>query len=81
MVPATPRLYQINSSRILQEIRLHRGKSRIAIAEDLSLDRSTITKVVRQLIEYGIVRTAGKYHGKPGVGRMATGLEIVPDFP
>lgn len=79
MVP-TRRLHQINSSRILQEIRLHRGKSRIAIAEDLSLDRSTITKVVRQLIEYGIVRTTGKYHGKPGVGRMATGLEIVPDF-
>lgn len=79
MVP-TRRLHQINSSRILQEIRLHRGKSRIAIAEDLSLDRSTITKVVRQLIEYGVVRTTGKYHGKPGVGRMATGLEIVPDF-
>lgn len=59
---------------------MHRGKSRIAIAEDLSLDRSTITKVVRQLIEWGIVRTTGKYHGKPGVGRMATGLEIVPDF-
>jgi predicted NBD/HSP70 family sugar kinase len=79
MVP-TRRLYQINSSRILQEIRQNRGKSRIAIAEDLDLDRSTITKVVRQLLEYGVVRTTGKFHGKPGVGRMATGLEIDPDF-
>jgi len=79
MVP-TRRLYQINSSRILQEIRQNRGKSRIAIAEDLDLDRSTITKVVRQLLEYGIVRTTGKFHGKPGVGRMATGLEVDPDF-
>lgn len=79
MVP-TKRMYQINSSRIFQEIWLHRGKSRIAIAEELNLDRSTITKVVRQLLDYGIVRTTGKYHGKPGAGRMATGLEIDPEF-
>lgn len=76
----TSRLHQINSSRILQEIRNNPGKSRIAIAEDLDLDRSTITKVVRQLLEYGLVRTTGKYHGKPGVGRMATGLEIDASF-
>lgn len=76
----TKRLYQINSSRILQHIRRNRGKSRISIAEDLELDRSTITKVVRDLMERGLVRTTGKYRGKPGVGRMATGLEINPDF-
>lgn len=79
MVPIK-RLHQINSSRIFQEIWSNKGKSRIAIAEDLGLDRSTITKVVRLLLENGIVRTTGKYHGKPGVGRMATGLEINPDF-
>ncbi len=76
----TKRLYQINSSRILQHIRRNRGKSRISIAEDLELDRSTITKVVRDLIDRDFVRTTGKYRGKPGVGRMATGLEINPDF-
>ncbi len=76
----TKRLYQINSSRILQHIRRNRGKSRISIAEDLELDRSTITKVVRDLMERGLVRTTGKYRGKPGVGRMATGLEVDPDF-
>jgi hypothetical protein len=76
----TKRLYQINSSRILQHIRRNRGKSRISIAEDLELDRSTITKVVRDLLARGVVRTTGKYRGKPGVGRMATGLEITPDF-
>jgi DNA-binding transcriptional regulator LsrR (DeoR family) len=74
------RLYQINSSRIFQHIRLNRGISRIAVASDLDLDRSTITKVVRQLMEDGLVLTTGKYHGKPGVGRMATGLEINPNF-
>ena len=31
-------------------------------------------------MEQGLVRTTGKYHGKPGVGRMATGLEINPGF-
>ena len=59
MVP-TRRLYQINSSRILQEIRQNRGKSRIAIAEDLDLDRSTITKVVRQLLEYQAFKEAAQ---------------------
>lgn len=76
----TMRLYQINSSRILQHIRKNRGKSRIAVSEELGLDRSTLTKVVRDLIARNLVRTTGKYRGKPGVGRMATGLEINPDF-
>ena len=77
---STRRLYQINSSRILQHVRLNRGKSRISISEELELDRSTITKVMRQLIECGLVRTTGKYREKPGAGRMATGLEINPGF-
>jgi len=74
------RLYQINSSRILQQIRLNRGISRIAAASELDLDRSTLTKVVRNLMGHGLVRETGKYRGKPGVGRMAIGLEIDPGF-
>ncbi len=74
------RLYQINSSRILQTIRQKRGISRIAVAEELDLDRSTITKVVRYLEAIGLVRATGKFHGKPGSGRMATGLETNPEF-
>ncbi len=74
------RLYQINSSRILQYVRLNRGVSRIQAASDLDLDRSTLTKVVRYLIGCGLVRETGKYRGKPGVGRMAIGLEIDPGF-
>ena len=74
------RLYQINSSRILQFIRLNRGVSRIAAASELDLDRSTLTKVVRYLMDHSLVRETGKYRGKPGVGRMATGLEIDPGF-
>lgn len=74
------RLYQINSSRILQFIRLNRGVSRIAAASELDLDRSTLTKVVRFLMDSALVRETGKYRGKPGVGRMATALEIDPCF-
>lgn len=77
---STGRLYQINSSRILQHIRNNRGISRITIANELNLDRSTITKIVSQLIDYGMVLTTGKYHGKPGVGRMSTALEINPEY-
>jgi predicted NBD/HSP70 family sugar kinase len=74
------RLYQINSSRILQYIRLNRGTSRIRAASELDLDRSTLTKVVRFLVNRGLVRECGKYRGKPGVGRMAIGLELDPGF-
>lgn len=74
------RLYQINTSRILQHIRANRDISRIAIAKDLGLDRSTITKVVRQLMEIGLVRTTEKYHDETWAGRKATGLEINPHF-
>ena len=74
------RLYQINSSRILHYVRLNRGVSRIQAAADLELNRSTLTKVVRFLMEQGLVRETGKYRGKPGVGRMAIGLEIDSGF-
>lgn len=74
------RLYQINSSRILQHIRNNRGISRISIAHELNLDRSTITKIVNQLLAYKMVLTTGKYHGQPGAGRKATALEINPEF-
>ncbi|MDA3851780.1 MAG: ROK family transcriptional regulator [Spirochaetaceae bacterium] len=74
------RLYQINSSRILQHIRTNPGISRIAVANELGLDRSTITKIVNYLIDIGMVLTTGKYHGKAGVGRKATALQINPTF-
>lgn len=77
---STQRLYQINSSRILQHIKMNPGKSRISIAADLDLNRSTITKVVRTFLQCGLVRVTGKRHDTPGAGRMAIGLEIDPSF-
>ncbi|MBN1410145.1 MAG: ROK family transcriptional regulator [Spirochaetales bacterium] len=74
------RLNRINFYRILQQIWANRGISRISIAQQLNLNRSTVTKVVNRLLEYGLVVTTGKYHGKPGVGRMATALEINSNF-
>jgi len=77
---STQRLYQINSSRILQHIKMNPGKSRISIAADLDLNRSTITKVVRHFLSHDIVRVTGKRHDTPGAGRMAIGLKINPSF-
>jgi len=64
----------------MQHIRLNRGVSRIAAAGSLGLDRSTLTRSVRSLMDSGLVRETGKYRGKPGSGRMATGLEVDPGF-
>jgi predicted NBD/HSP70 family sugar kinase len=50
------------------------------MAYDLNLDRSTITKVVSQFIDCGIIHSTGKFRDKPGVGRLATALEINPNF-
>ncbi len=77
---STSRLYQINSSRILQHIRINPGISRIAVANELGLNRSTITKIVNYLIDIGMVLTSGRYHGKAGAGRKATALQINSTF-
>lgn len=64
----------------MEHIWLNKGISRIAVAENLELDRSTITKVARTLIACDFIKTTGKYRGKPGAGRLATSLEINADF-
>lgn len=79
-MPDSNRLQTINNSRVLRSVRLNPRISRIKVAEDLNLDRSTVTKIVQTLLEKDIIRTAGKNTVKTGVGRKQIGLIVNDDF-
>lgn len=80
VAPDSNRLQTINTSRVLRAVRLNPRVSRIKVAEMLALDRSTVTKIVRNLLEKGIVLTAGKNTVQTGVGRKQIGLVINDGF-
>jgi glucokinase-like ROK family protein len=52
-------LRQINLSTVLTHLRQHAPISRAALAELTGLNRATITRLVRELIEHGFVREVG----------------------
>ena len=58
------RTRSINTSQVLREIWLHRGISRVQIARNLDLDKSTISSIVAELLAAGIV--AETEHGSAG---------------
>ncbi len=79
-MPDANRLQTINNSRVLRSVRLNPKISRIQIAEDLGLDKSTVTKIVQNLLEKGIIKTSGKNALKKGVGRKQISLVVDEDF-
>lgn len=70
----------INVSRILRLIWQKNGISRIEIASELGLDKSTVTKIVSALVNIGIVSEFA--HGSTGPlgGRKPVYLEITTTF-
>ena len=48
----------MNRSRILRVIWHHPGTSRVDVAALLGLDKSTVSSIVTELIETGLVREA-----------------------
>ena len=45
----------VNSSRVLRDIWIHKETSRIQVARNLNLDKSTVSTIVAELIRVGIV--------------------------
>ena len=82
---------RINLSRVLRSVWLNEGISRIEIANNLGLDKSTITKLIHELLEGNIVNikaegAAGKLGGRKPVKLMINkniafiaGIEVQPD--
>ena len=46
----------LNSSRVLRDIWINQEISRIRIAKNLDLDKSTISSIVTELLEIGVIR-------------------------
>jgi len=72
----TDNLLNINKSRVLREIWLSDGISRIEIAKKLNLDKSTITKIVNQLISNDFIITTTIGNTGPLGGRKPISLSI-----
>ena len=65
-----------NKSRVLREIWLKDGISRIDISKKLNLDKSTITKITNQLLNLNFINTTTIGETGPLGGRKPVGLSI-----
>lgn len=70
----------LNLSRVLRLIWQVKGISRIEIAQQLGIDKSTVTKIVASLEGIGIIREFAQGNAGPQGGRKPIQLEIVPEF-
>jgi glucokinase-like ROK family protein len=70
-------LRQINLSTVLTHLRQNAPISRAALAEMTGLNRATITRLVRELIEHGFVREIGVQSVR--AGRPSILLQLDPD--
>jgi predicted NBD/HSP70 family sugar kinase len=66
----------VNSSRVLRDIWIHKETSRIQIARNLSLDKSTVSTIISELIRIGIVHETAEGEAGPQGGRKPVGLML-----
>lgn len=64
----------VNSSRVLRDIWIHKETSRVQIARNLNLDKSTVSSIVSELIRIGIVHETDEGAAGPQGGRKPVGL-------
>lgn len=70
----------LNISRVLRLIWQQKGISRIEIAQQLGIDKSTVTKIVSSLEEIGIIHAFAQGSAGPQGGRKPIQLEISAEF-
>ncbi len=70
----------ITSSRVLRKIRMAQRISRVDISRALNLNKSTVTKVVADFMDVGIVKVAAEGHAGPQGGRKPKYLTLDPAF-
>ena len=67
-------LRRANLGLVLRRLRIHGPRSRARLAADLGLTKATVSSLVAELTERGLVRDGGAERG--AVGRPATPVEI-----
>jgi len=66
----------VNSSKVLRDIWIHKETSRIQIARNLNLDKSTISSIVSELLRIGIVHETTEGEAGPQGGRKPVLLTL-----
>lgn len=66
----------VNSSRVLRDIWIHKETSRIQIARNLGLDKSTISSIISELLRIGIVNETTEGAAGPQGGRKPVLLTL-----
>ncbi len=80
MATAGKRNRMMNRSRILRVIWHHPGTSRVDIANVLGLDKSTVSSIVGELLESGLVREGTHADASPQGGRRRVQLELNAEY-
>ena len=70
----------LNTSRIMREIWINNGISRIDVARNLGFDKSTVTNIVSELLNVGVVNEISEGESTPQGGRKPINLEINKSF-
>ena len=65
-----------NTSRVMREIWIHKEISRIQIAKNLGLDKSTVTSIVSELLRTGLVHETAEGEAGPLGGRRPVPLSL-----
>ena len=68
-----------NRARLLQLLSQKCTSSRTELCEETALKPPTVTRIVRELMEAGIVEEITSSKVQAGPGRRQTGIQIVPD--
>ncbi len=66
----------INTSRVMREVWIHKEISRIQIAKNLGLDKSTISSIVAELLGIGLVKETAEGEAGPQGGRKPVYLTL-----
>jgi len=77
---AVKRTKLINTSRVMREIWISRETSRVDIARTLGLDKSTISAIVSDLLELGVIRESREGTAGPQGGRKPMHITLNNDF-
>jgi predicted NBD/HSP70 family sugar kinase len=70
----------LNTSRVMREIWVNKAISRIQIAKNLGLDKSTISSIVTELLDYAIIQEHAEGEAGPQGGRRPVYLTLNRTF-
>jgi predicted NBD/HSP70 family sugar kinase len=74
------KINEINIRRVLRQVWYNDGISRVDIARELNLGKSTVTKIVSSLLDKGIIRIDREGKSGPAGGRKPINLKMNSEY-